>query len=823
SPGPYVAGWKNGLFPIFDNADTETVVEAVTDYGEILGFSKHFPVTEYFTHPEPLSEHPFWLSAGRKIDFYFALPPEFQRQIAFFRRSDVSELPEFKVIAINEVGDLLFLAAVADDNGSRLTWRPALLLWERARNSQLPQLHEMELPAGFTVKQMTNNHVLGGLVKKIALDPENNPIRDPENPDLPLKTNRAAVLFPGEMMVDGNRDGKMSFFDRVIHHDDAVTKEKPYRFWLNNDHDIHHIVDGTDHEWDDASDNIPDSSSNVIFTPRDLEDYSRIRINFKGFTALAKDPTASVWIEWRAMDGSLKFAEEEGTPEIKFYQEKRPDMTPLYLEDEVAANEQLEAPYNSSIGSAIPGIPLQLFAKKSQLLEGFSEEAPVVNLLFCGITAGRGQLTLTIKRKNKVVVEFPPLYLELLDIKDMYERWSAGEDPKVAPRELSVRSLTGLPSGYKQAGHQRPFTYNSKDREEKKYILFVHGWNMTQADKDYFADTAYKRLFWQGYKGRFGSFEWPTTFGFGALLPDDTKFKNGVNGYYSVFSDPTCFDRGEFNAWRSSLALKRTFRVLNHHYPGNVNVLAHSMGNVVVGEALRCAAQEGLRKIVRSYVATQAAIPAHCYNGAVNAPLSAIVPAKILVKMLDGGFPETPNVYLNWLGANARAVGERVNFYNQNDYSLAQDIWHLNQYLKPDHYVRTDIDRNYTSTFDYRYKGDVTLAPLDNGFKKYSTGTHRFFDRYLGNAVDVKDRYEIMAFAAEARSKPLGSIPAINGFRSVNLQSLKIWPADTEQLKKPHSAHKWHSAQFRSTNMRQKGYWKTLLGEDGFKINTTQP
>ena len=52
---------------------------------------------------------------------------------------------------------------------------------------------------------------------------------------------------------------------------------------------------------------------------------------------------------------------------------------------------------------------------------------------------------------------------------------------------------------------------------------------MRPEEKDQFAETAYKRLFWQGYRGRFGVFEWPTTYGFGALLADDRKWKNGVN------------------------------------------------------------------------------------------------------------------------------------------------------------------------------------------------------------------------------------------------------------------------------------------------------
>jgi hypothetical protein len=84
----------------------------------------------------------------------------------------------------------------------------------------------------------------------------------------------------------------------------------------------------------------------------------------------------------------------------------------------------------------------------------------------------------------------------------------------------------------------------------------------------------------------------------------------------------------------------------------------------------------------------------------------------------------------------------------------------------------------------------------------------------------AENRYEIMAFAAEARSRPLGVL-AVAPLESVSLARVnpaRIWPPDTEDPQEPYSRHKWHSAQFRSTNMRQQGYWSTLLGQDGFGI-----
>ena len=59
-----------------------------------------------------------------------------------------------------------------------------------------------------------------------------------------------------------------------------------------------------------------------------------------------------------------------------------------------------------------------------------------------------------------------------------------------------------------------PFRYANPGNANTPYILFVHGWNMETWEKDRFAETAFKRLYWQGYQGRFGEFRWPTDYDF---------------------------------------------------------------------------------------------------------------------------------------------------------------------------------------------------------------------------------------------------------------------------------------------------------------------
>jgi hypothetical protein len=250
------------------------------------------------------------------------------------------------------------------------------------------------------------------------------------------------------------------------------------------------------------------------------------------------------------------------------------------------------------------------------------------------------------------------------------------------------------------------------------------------------------------------------------------------------------------------------------------------MGNVVAGEALRRAAQEKRGQIVQNYVASQAAVPVDCYQKNIFAPLIAKAPADALgtLAIVDGGHPETPNVYGDWLDRNRESIGRRVNFHNVNDYALASNRWQLNQYFKPD---QSDFP---ALEWSYGYAPPNNLAVLDpKGFYKFKLINDHLGERILlqaitwGDAAAVKDAYEIMAFAAEARTMALGSVGNVQPLdQNVSLlengaDGQKIWPADGSPL--PYSAHKWHSAQFRSTNMRQWRYWKELLGPRGFRIN----
>jgi hypothetical protein len=610
-----------------------------------------------------------------------------------------------------------------------------------------------------------------------------------------------------KLAVDANRDGTITF-DAA----DGTSVSAPYRFWLNDDIDRGHPVDGNDYEQDDISPTeaatnnwVEDWKSNTVPFRRDLEDFARIVVSTSGLSDAFRNGDLYMGLKW---------TETVATPSIKLYKQYDATGGTSYLTDDYQASVQLAE--NAILNQRYPGddvaspsahtvvTPGDVFVLPQALWFGLSGDTLKRSLLFEGCTGGSGQLKLVIlKRENGSYTEIgdgPGVWLDLKNIKDMYEHWTVGQGP--------VPNGGGAPGALSQASS---FTYTAQSPEESKYILFVHGWNMEKWEKERFAETAYKRLYWQGYKGRFGLFTWPTT----------SRFEP----WKSVVTDSTSYDRGEWSAWRSAVPLAQHLAQLNTQYPNQVYLLAHSMGNVVVGEALRRAGQNGSGVIVRTYVASQGALPVHCYNGSLSDNMDPEVPLSGILRTFDGGWPQTPNVYKNWLLVSSLAAAKRVNFFNINDYALWRDVWQLNQWLKPDGADLPDQRKSY------RYLDPINSAPTNDGFgwlrtegapdvsDRFDSLNRRFAVLQFGTDIDVKDRYEIMSFAAESRSKALGATSFNEGL-DASLWLGSIWPADPSGDARPYSRHKWHSAQFRSTNMLQKGYWQALLGPQGFNIVT---
>jgi len=570
-------------------------------------------------------------------------------------------------------------------------------------------------------------------------------------PDIdPPYQRGTCMVYCVSLQLDKNHDG---IIDTTFNGPDATSTNSPFVFWANNNFDRWHTVDGNDAEQDDlspaqlanlnvpAEQKVPDcqyktNGLNAIPCTRDLEDYFRLWL--PGIASAMKAMPANYTVQLTLT----------GDGQIRIFHAVEPNGGTNYLFDATTASNQVAQSASLYVGLLTSSSPV-VFSITTNFNEHF---------IICGAQTGSAQVDLQILDGNGNVVADSPTYLQINDIKQMYERWTVGDTPSRPALANALAATEDLPA------YTAAFQYTAPTDTNTPYILFVHGWNMERWEKDRFAEAAYKRLYWQGYKGRFGSFRWPTHFDFGAP---------GSGSANTPLNNPQNFDDSESNAWASAVGLLNKLSDLNTKYPGNVYLMAHSMGNVVAGEALRLA---GGSQPVNTYIAMQGAIASHTYD--------PTAPTRSLGVLLDSA---TPNRYAHYPtngGAcyfNASAGAETyVNFFNTNDWALNSDHWQLDQDSKPDFGYTYDA---YNGRF---FRGTVILDEL-------------FFPA---------NTYELFSYCIEARCYALGAQSGVGGVFGGNQVNLpNVWPPDLDG----YIAHKWHSAEFRSDNMQRAIFWNTLL------------
>jgi hypothetical protein len=588
-------------------------------------------------------------------------------------------------------------------------------------------------------------------------------------PDVDTGARGTCTVYCVSLQLDRNHDGNM---DLSFSGPDATSQNSPYIFWCDSNFDRWHIVDGSDLEQDDVQQgedgsiynldpNDPDYNykdldrNRVIPCKRDLEDFARLWVCGVTSNLLAALPSGStVTFSWGDVGNP-----NSGNPTIDLFAAADPDGGIGYLTNSTIASHQIDPMQGQYIGRLGPGSSIQLNNPYLPILWAGDR------FIWCGVTNGSGQLTLTIADANSNVLAQTSQWIQIKDIKQMYERWTVGDNPKVAPTNTAQLAGNDLPDPT-----QPPFQYAPNTDTNTPYILFVHGWNLPTWGKDRFAETAYKRLYWQGYKGRFGLFRWPTLYDF----PAGEMSRQAWN--------PDNFDTSEMQSWQAGAGLQKLLVQLNNEYPGQVRMFAHSHGNIAAGEALRTNVT-----LVHTYVAMQAAVPSHAYDpSTTNRPLNA------WGVNLDSLTPErTAQYWTNgapcYFNSNDGAANV-INFFNSGDWAL--NWWLKDQDLKPDAgYEWQSVGTNAPELYTY------TSPLLQVRSLYFPTNT-----------------YEIFSYITEGRCYAVGQQANVGGIFDTNNQvNLASGPYNLS------TTHKFHSAEFRSDNMSRAVIWNAVLQKMGLK------
>ncbi len=595
---------------------------------------------------------------------------------------------------------------------------------------------------------------------------------------------RAAILFPFELGVDSDADG----FINLANNPDATkgldetSKDQPYRFWINDDTD-------SDVGGEIIPPSVRDCDDFAIGGKRDLEDLTRLRVFLGPFANLVSSGQLLVGLKWVGTDGT--------TPAINIFQHVEVDGGTSYLSNDSVATLQTTFPVNMAM-LAEPLVQRRVDTSSTFIIgkaywSSLNPALPIKHLLLEGCASGKGQLVLTLHRPNRVEIgQGGGVWLRLADANEMILRATASPQNILGPYDNPAEAYSG-PQPYWLLDDAEG-SFEPDARETNKAILFVHGWSVSRDYYLSFSQTMFKRLWHQGFRGRFCTLRW------------DTIVANEV---FNFTASPGQFNRSEHRAWLYGGALRSFAQAINRG-GYDVTLIGHSMGNIVCGSALR----QGLQ--VTNYLAMEAAVPAGCFDESgvrgsdeVNSyarfwDAEDTSPTPDFDALPNGEFEGGYRGFLK--GIRTQVSGQIVNFHNSLDFALATGFmffgtteanWEANQLnYKP--------DGNFSVAWRYRYDTSAANFGDRSILEQYVTGTspHWSFIR------NVPDSWERKAFIARPRSKALGAVtgigtstPGLPFNEHINMQNdFGFDGRDSD-----------HSGQFNRTNMEVSGLYLRIF------------
>lgn len=502
------------------------------------------------------------------------------------------------------------------------------------------------------------------------------------------------VVHALKLQLDVNHDGVMNTSWNGL---DNTTQSKPFTFWANIDRDDSGSGSNLDRDiWMPQGATNNDYSFGQIRSLRNLEDLARLWIC--GMPTVPASQGYSVQIGWSQV--------ESGTPKLRLYRASETNGGIGYLTNITTASQQI-LDYNYPVGEVTPASSITL--PTSWFTNGLNRY-----FLFEAGGVGKGALTLTISQGANVIAQ-TSAWLDFHDIRDLYEEVAITSVIQTWPEMVQ----TNLNSDFKVVRHS-----TAGIGDAKQMAVFVHGWRMPYGDYEIFSQTMFKRLYWQGYQGKFAAVRWPTR-------SSDTD-PDGL--------DYATYNRSEYISFQSGTGTALyLYDLRNRLLDYTISVCSHSQGGILMMEALAELAASSEAPI-DNYVMMQTAVPAHCYD-------TAITNLPSLIDM-ETSIP-TPNVYTNYAGGIRAALrgGNIYNLFNPVDFALASGwnqtglgSWEHNQeLLKP------------LVFFGYLYIAtNQTAYVISNQF------TGAFGITNLQNRI-VTDPLELMPFVARPRSKAVGA------------------------------------------------------------------
>lgn len=569
-----------------------------------------------------------------------------------------------------------------------------------------------------------------------------------------LETTAASVeILPCDVAVDANRDGTITF-DAT----DKTTAEKPFRFWINNDQD--------DVEVDEPVNvTTQDSADATISTKRDLEDFCRLSLKVGIDLATLQSGNKKI--------GLRLISSTSPTSSIRCWPNQSDQGDDSYVNDGAAAASQIAKASFAEPGGAIM-IPPSYWS-------GHGDST--AHLIFEGMAKGEGKLVITIlDSQGTKIGEGGELHLKLLDVREMYQRARIENSAE----QIDDPWVDDNPPAQTWAWDPWNWPYDEDPDAENVTAIFVHGWRLKYSDFMNWSDTSYKRLWHQGFKGKFYSFRWATFSADNNGLPygldenlEGTKFPPGGLTY----------NASEYRAWLCGPALASWVNQLPN--AGKRSLFAHSMGNVITGAALRAGMS------VQRYALCNAAMPAMAYdpNPALrNIPYTNDPLPNIWVALEPHKTPDTdPSSAIREVYGLQNKFNETSGLPPMFNFGLPLDealgSWTANnKFFKPD-----------SDSHSYYYQ-ETPIAPnISYKLLQVPPG---------GNPREVASQSEAFGYVTKSWTRTAGS-ELRTGDSIKDFQNMNDWGEDANHA----GFDKTHSAQWRWNNQSTRLFWLRLSQE----------
>ncbi len=428
-------------------------------------------------------------------------------------------------------------------------------------------------------------------IDPLGLDPADTH-RSARHPD--QDGNYTVIILQAEIAVDANRDGAIKFRRQDL--SDVTAATTPYRFWINDDVDSGDAGGTTDYS--DGSNRSANYKDNVVNGTRDLVDFFPLCLDLQELLTVLP-PSATVKYKLKQADSALNLAYTNLTRDTALdYHTKR-------------LLTGFSDSFNRAPGAAATHqITAAGFELSSAFLAGVRDGDWGV-LLIEGRATTTAPLVLSVEQAGTPIAEVK-LELRISNVEDMFRHLDLTDLSREYNGTPVAPPVPVAPARAGDPGEPYPDSMTNG-----KYFVFVHGFNIDGRRARGWNAEVFKRLYQLGSHARFVGVTW-----------------NGATGQQLPSGSYTDYHQAVVHAFQTGDALAD--RLTSSGVTGDVTIAAHSLGNMVVSQAI----QSGGFVPARYYL-INAAVPLESYH------LGSVGPGDV-AGMTNTGWQDAP--FSNGLG-----------------------------------------------------------------------------------------------------------------------------------------------------------------------------